>query len=528
MAGKGEILVVDDTTEDLVTLTDILTSEGYQVRPADSGELALSSIEAAPADLILLDVRMPGMDGFKVCRHLKAREATRHIPVIFISGITEIEERVEGLKLGAVDFVYKPFRKEELLARLETHLELGRLRKRLEEKVAERTAELAASNERLQVELTERIRTERALRESEARFRDMADTAPVMIWTSGPDANVDFCNQYTLDFTGRRLEELIQDGWKDVVHPDDLKVKHAACTRTFEAPDGYQVEYRVRRADGEYRWVLDTATPRLLENGEVAGYIGVQMDITDLKRNQEHLAAAQKLESLGVLVAGVAHNFNNQMGTILAEADLALSELPPDSPAHGNLERINAAAMRAAGVVALLVSYAGARTKPGAGRCELSSVVEETVRLFKATVSKEVEFRMNLAHNLAVIRADVSEIRQVIMNLLTNAWESLENNRGRIEVSTYPLDIRGDSATGDQGDQRPGQYVCLKVADTGGGIPEAARDRIFDPFYTTKGLGRGLGLAAVQGIVRSRGGAIHVRTTPKKGSTFEIRLLCGE
>ncbi len=178
---KGIILAVDDTSESLRILTEILVSQGYDVRPADSGELALASIEATQPELILLDIRMPGMDGFEVCRRLKGRSESHRIPVIFLSGVTDTKDRVEGLRLGAVDFISKPFEQEELLARIRTHLELSRLRASLEEMVAERTAHLNAANQRLRLELGERLRAEWALRESEERFRSMADNAPVVI-----------------------------------------------------------------------------------------------------------------------------------------------------------------------------------------------------------------------------------------------------------------------------------------------------------------------------------------------------------
>jgi PAS domain S-box-containing protein len=463
------------------------------------------------------------MNGFEVCRRLKARRESRDIPLMFISAITETEERVEGLRLGAVDFVSKPFRKEELLARIETHLELSRLRERLEQQVAERTAKLKAANEQLRAELAERIRAEQALRESEARFRNMADTASVCIWTSGPDTKLNFCNKYGLTFCGRTLEELVGYGWKEVVHPEDLEFKYPDYVPIIESHREYRVEYRIRRADGEYRWMLDSATPRFLANGDFAGYVGVMLDITDLKRNQEQYLAAQKLESLGVLVAGVAHNFNNQMGTILAEADLALSDLPPDSPAYGNVERINAVAIRASGVVALLMAYAGSGATGAPTPVSLSEVVAETVRLFKVTVPKKVEFSNNLAGNLPAVRADVSQIRQVVMNLLTNASESLRNQEGTIRLTTSCVHLE-DAAAVDGTGLPPGNYVRLEVTDTGCGIAEEALNKLFDPFYSTKLFGRGLGLAAVQGIVRSLRGAVKVRSTPGRGSTFEILL----
>ena len=205
-----------------MVLTEILVEQGYDVRPADSGELALASVVATKPELILLDIRMSGIDGLEVCRRLKARKESRDIPLMFISGITEVNERVEGLKLGAVDFISKPFQKEELLARIATHLELSRLRSQLEQMVEERTAHLDAANEQLRLELAERLRAEGALRESEERFRSMANNAPVVIWTSGPDTKINFVNNFGLTFTGLALEELTSDRWNEVVHPEDF------------------------------------------------------------------------------------------------------------------------------------------------------------------------------------------------------------------------------------------------------------------------------------------------------------------
>jgi diguanylate cyclase (GGDEF)-like protein len=159
MINKGTILVVEDTLASLKLIADILTVEGYQVRPADSGELALASIAAAPPELILLDVIMPNMDGFELLRRIKAREESRDIPVIFLSAITEPEQRAEGLKLGAVDFISKPYQREELLARVRTHMDLFQLRARLERQAAD----LRLANEQLQIEIDERKRYEERL-----------------------------------------------------------------------------------------------------------------------------------------------------------------------------------------------------------------------------------------------------------------------------------------------------------------------------------------------------------------------------
>jgi len=272
------ILVVDDKSESLVLLTGILAAEGYQVRSADSGRLALASIAAWRPHLILLEIRMPGIDGFEVCRRLKASEGTRNIPLIFISAATEVEERVAGLALGAVDYVTKPFRREELLARVRTHLELGRLRAHLEEQVSERTIELRATIERL--------------RESEERFRSMADTAPVMIWVSGAEKLCTFFNKVWLEFTGRTMEQELGDGWAKGVHPDDLDRCIAIYSESFEARRSFKMEYRLRRADGECRWILDEGVPRFTPDGTFAGYIGSAIDITEITDATEQLQTA--------------------------------------------------------------------------------------------------------------------------------------------------------------------------------------------------------------------------------------------
>jgi PAS domain S-box-containing protein len=523
---KDIILAVDDAPESLMMLTDTLTAEGYDVHPADSGELALASVSASRPELILLDLRMPGMDGLEVCRRLKAATESRDIPLIFLSATTETSERVEGLKLGAVDFISKPFHKEELLARIQTHLELSRLRNRLEELVTERTENLRIANEQLRLELADRLRAEQALRESEERFRSMADNAPVVIWTSGPDTTITFVNRYGLTLTGRTLEEFCREGWKEVVHPDDLELRYPECIRATMSGREYRVEYRVRRADGEYRWMLDTATPRRLANGCFAGYIGIAIDITDLKQGQEQLMAAQKLESLGVLVGGIAHNLNNLMATIIAEADLALSDLSADSGAVGSVERISSVAIRVADLVFLMTAYAGTGVADMPAPVDLSAVVEETLQLLRATVSRNIRFSVTLASKLSPIRADISRIRQLVMNLLTNACESLPDQEGSVAVNTSWVHISPRSAAKDKVRLPAGDYVQLCVTDTGCGIPAELQGKIFDPFYTTKFVGRGLGLSAVLGIVRSLDGDVWVRSSAGRGSTFTVLIPC--
>ena len=251
------------------------------------------------------------------------------------------------------------------------------------------------------------------------------------------------------------------------------------------------------------------------------------LDISDWKRHQEELLATQKLESLGVLVSGVAHSFNNIMGAIIAEADLALSELPEGS-ARGNVERISSTAIRAADIVYLLTAYSANGQGSALAPVNVSSVVEEILQLIRATVSRNITISTDLVRKLPAVRADVSQFRQIVLNLLTNACESLPNQVGSVFVSTSGVSIGGRRLPENRLTLAPGNYVRLCIMDSGCGIPVELQSKIFDPFYTTKFLGRGLGLAAVQGIVRSLGGIINVESNSGQGSVFEVLFPCME
>lgn len=495
------ILVVDDEADSRKLLWSVLSSEGYNLRVADGGELALASVSVRRPELILLDLRMPGMDGFEVCRKLNDSADTRDIPVIILSGSGGMAEKVEGLRLGAVDYITKPFHREELLVRVRTHLELARLRGNLKQQVEQRTNEL---------------------RESEQRFRSMADAAPVMIWASDVYRRRTFFNKGWLDFRGRSVDEEFGDGWVDGVHPDDRPEYMRRYSEAFDARLSVQMEYRLSRADGEYRCVLEHGVPRLIPVRGFAGYVSSCIDITDLKQSHARLASAHKLECLGLMAAGVAHDFGNVLGSILSETDLALSELPPHSPASENLERIAALIAHANEFVRMLMDSAGGGVDPKALEpTDLSSLAEQVVRLLKTSVSKHAVIETNLARNLPAILGNAAQIRQVIVNLVNNASEALVHAPGVITVSTEA--VRLDSCR-DGGASRlaDGEYIRLRVRDTGCGISPETRTRIFDQFFTTKPNGRGLGLATVHGIVCSHGGAIDVASAPGAGSTFDV------
>jgi PAS domain S-box-containing protein len=374
-------------------------------------------------------------------------------------------------------------------------------------------------------DITERKQAEAELRESEERFRLMADTAPIMLWIADIDRRYTFFNRGWLEFTGRTLSQELGTGWTENVHPDDLERCIKMYCEAFDSRRRFQMEIRLRRADGEYGCVLYTGVPRFESNGAFAGYIGSALDLTEFKRQQEHMLAMQKLESLGVIASGIAHDFNNLLSCILVDASETESELEPGSPAHHGLQRIEAVAVRASEIVRQIMAYAG-QGRQEMEAVDLVALVREMLRLLQVCMPKNVRLDLRLPDNLPPIKANAPQIRQVVMNLVLNAAEAFGEHEGTVLVTASRLLL--DRFSRNRDDLAEGEYVCLEILDNGLGMTEEIQNRIFDPFFTTKLEGRGLGLPAVQRIVNSHQGSIHVASAPGVGTTFEILLPCAE
>jgi two-component system, cell cycle sensor histidine kinase and response regulator CckA len=373
-------------------------------------------------------------------------------------------------------------------------------------------------------DITERVKAEAALRESEERFRNMADTAPVMIWVSGPDKLCTFLNKGWLTFRGRSKEEELGNGWAEGVHSDDLDRCLETYTSAFDARREFQMEYRLRRADGEYRWILDRGVPRFEPSGMFAGYIGSCIDVTDFKRDQEQQIAKQKLESVGTLASGIAHDFNNLLGGILAHSELALTQLTSGAHPEEALQNIRIGAIRGGEIVRQLMIYTGHESER-IEAVDVSRIVEGMLELLRVSVSKHAAVRVHLGKRLPAVRANPAQIRQVVMNLITNASEAIGDQDGVIRITTGFVKAGKDTPPGLKALGAAG-YVQLKVCDTGPGIAPEVQARVFDPFFTTKSAGHGLGLTVVQGIVGNLGGTIRITSRPGTGTTVRVLLPC--
>jgi PAS domain S-box-containing protein len=367
-----------------------------------------------------------------------------------------------------------------------------------------------------------RQHTDAKLRESEERFRNAADAAPVIIWLGDTEKPLTFVNKQAALFTGLPAEELGANGWAQVIHPDDLEAVSRAYRESMDRRAGYQIEYRARRTDGEYRHMLGTTSPRYI-GGEYVGQVGTVIDITDLKRRQEEDLVRQKLETVGTLANGIAHDFNNLLGAVLAQAEVALAELGSGSYPEEELNRIREVAIRGSEIVRQLMIYAG-NEREVLGLVDFSRIVDEMLTLFTVSVSKHARLETDLGKDLPAVRANPAQLRQIVMNLVTNASEAIGERDGVIRVVTGCVTLDRTAAISWR--LTEGDYLRLDVSDTGCGLAREAQAKVFDPFFTTKSAGHGLGLTVVDGIVRSLRGAIRVTSELGKGTTFQVLLPC--
>ncbi len=370
-----------------------------------------------------------------------------------------------------------------------------------------------------------------ALRRSEELYRTLVLNAPIAALVHR-DRRILFVNPAAVALCGAQHEgSLVGRSMIELVAPDIVRRMESSERLTGE-------EVSVCRRDGTCAEVEWTSLPVDFEGAPATFSLVVdvtarrQMEL-ERRRLEEQMRHAQKLESLGVLAGGIAHDFNNLLVGILGNADLALRGLTGVSGVDDNLQvqinRIKLAATRAAELTRRMLAYAGKGTyvvRP----VDLNTLVSEMVDLLNVSVSKSSRLELHLAPDLSAVEGDITQIRQVLMNLVTNAADAVEESGGTIAVHTYELDVDRTmlSSMVVPDTFEPGRYVCLEVRDTGVGIDEKTRSCMFDPFFTTKQTGRGLGLAAVLGIVRSHRGGLIVESEPGRGSSFRVLFPAGQ
>ena len=379
-------------------------------------------------------------------------------------------------------------------------------------------------------DITERKRAEEALYKSDELIRAITESAQDSIFCKDLDLKYTFVNP--------AMEQLIGLSASEIIGKKTAEIFGEKEALTIDKVDKIalsdQVANKIRSLtiDGKEYFFHTIQTTMCDEKGNVNGICGIVRDVTASKRAEEErrsleaqMQHVQKLESLGILAGGIAHDFNNLLMAILGNADLALREIPPASPARQNLEDISKASQRAAGLCRQMLAFSG-KGRFVIEALNIQDLVKEMSHMLKVSISKKVALRYNFTDNFPYIEADATQMRQIFMNLITNASEAIGDKSGVISINTGAMDCkRADLAETYLDEDLPeGNYVYIEVEDTGCGMDPETLDKMFDPFFTTKFTGRGLGMAAVLGIVRGHKGAIKIYSEIDKGTTIKVLL----
>ena len=368
------------------------------------------------------------------------------------------------------------------------------------------------------------------LRTKSDELQAIMDNALAIITVKDRKGRYLLVNRRFEEITGFHRGQAVGKTMADILPEEMANEFEAIEDRVFKEGRAVTYEKDFMGKDGSSRTYLHVKFPLHDPEGEIYAVCGMSTDITERKRAEEdrlrlkeRIQQGQMLESLGVLAGGIAHDFNNLLVGVLGNAGLVLEDLPPHSDLREYVRDIETAAHRAADLCNQMLAYSG-KGRFIVASLDLNALVNEMVQLLEISVSKKADLRLNLSPRLPLIEADATQVRQVIMNLITNASEALEDRPGTITLSTSTLDrseldVEPDSR---EADLPQGPYVCFEVTDTGCGMDDETQRQIFEPFFTTKFTGRGLGMSAVQGIIRSHNGIIRIRSTLDQGATFRI------
>jgi two-component system cell cycle sensor histidine kinase/response regulator CckA len=516
-----KVLIIDDDPTDRAICRQYLQSSGaatYTFREESSGLSGLRACESFEPDCILLDYRLPDMDGLTVLRHLWSESGVPMHSVVMLTAIGSEQIAVEAMKLGLMDYLAKNPADLDMLPRT---VENAIRKFKMEREIALQRAELERRNRDLEI-------AQDAILQEKEKYRTLTEAIPQLVWSATPGRLVHYANERFLQYSGRAANS----AWPFVslVHPQDIDRFQEAWSAAASARGVLETEVRLKHAsDGIFRWHLVRAVPIVGIHGRLDNWFGTCTDIENQKRNEEAVRQQQKFESIALLAGGIAHDFNNLLVGIMGGASFALQSIEPSQPAYPMLEVVLKSSKRAAHLIQQLLAYAGSGPlfpEP----TNLSQLLMETRALLQTSIPKWVNVEFQLAPDVPNIEASSGHLQQLTMSLIINAAEAIGDNEGTVEVKTYIQEVRDaqDHYNALGYAITPGRYVGFEVSDTGCGMDDKTRAQIFEPFFSTKFTGRGLGLAAVQGIVRSLHGLIDVTSAPGQGSVFTVLLPARE
>ncbi len=501
-----QILVVDDERRIVENITLCLKREGFEPTCAYDGVQAIQLFEKQKFDLVLMDVSMPGMNGYEVMEHIFGMD--EDVLIILITGYASVESAIRALKMGAWDYLKKPFEYADLI----------------------KTVKNAISQRKLIQE--KKVVSER-LEASERKYEYMVNNSPDLIFTLDRDGCFTFANNQFEKLLGFSPDHLIGTCFENIIHEGDYSKAKTLTQSDGDSQgiqDGRDINFRFKKAEAlhsgyepynNFAFMELKASPIYsAENGNREAFNGiyaVARDVTDRVNLEEQLRQAQKMEAIGTLAGGIAHDFNNILMGIQGYASLVKSGFDHNSDEFKRLANIDEYVFSGAEMAKQLLGFAQ-KTCQETSLINLNYLLKMSAKMFGRT-KKDILIEHYLAKDLWAASVDEGQIKQVLLNLFVNACQAMPNG-GRILIKSENV------VMDEYGIEEPGSYVKITVADTGCGIDEAIVNRIFDPFFTTKsrGQGTGLGLATAYGIIKSHKGLLKVESHPGQGSAFMFFL----
>ena len=509
---KVKILLVDDLPHKLIALESILEDKSIIIEKATSGFEALRRLLREDFAVILLDVLMPGLDGYETAALIRQRKRSETIPIIFVTANMASDRAAsKGYSLGAVDYINAPVIPEILKAKVSVFVELFRTNRKVKQQakaLRTYTLDLELANRKLESRSKE-------LQTSRESFRNIVEKNEEGLAIVDVGGVIRFANPAFIRMLGSPPEGLVGRDFPFAIEVGKIQ--------EVDQPNADNTMLPIEISLTETQWEGETA------------YLASLRDVTlrrtaeqSIRDGEEKLRQAQKLESIGRLAGGVAHDFNNLLTAINGYTDMVLSSMEEDNTFRGYLQEVRRSGERAAELTHQLLAYSRKQVLIPK-MLNVNSVVENMTNMLRRLIGDHVELISNLDPQIGMVKVDPGQVEQVIMNLVVNAKDAMPSG-GRIMVETALEMVEAGSDALRPIDKElsfePGKYVVMTVADTGTGMDEATVARIFEPFFTTKEVGRGtgLGLSMVYGFLKQSGGNITVNSVPGEGTIFKVYL----
>ncbi len=506
------VLLLAPTGRDAELLASILRQNGFEAGICpDMPSLSMSIVEAG-AVAILAEEALHGSASDQLDATLAGQPSWSDLPIIVLlsTGATLASSRAllsRFSRHGNVTLLERPVRTVALTSTVQ--------------------AALRARHRQYEVRdhLSQRAAAQAALERSEARYRSLTLASASIVWLADADGTFIQEGSSWEEYTGQSEAAASGSGWINAIHPQDRDAAMGVWRRAFEKKEAYYSEYRLLRADGQYRRVVSRGVPVFDPNGTLLEWVGACIDVEDERRAADHLRQTQRIEAVGNLAGGLAHEVNNMMTAVIGFGGFVLKGLPEESPHRSDVSEMVKAATRAAGITRQLLAFTRQQVlQPTV--VELNGVIIELTRMLNGFLGADVELTVQLDPNAGRVRADRGQLEQVIVNLALNARYAMRSG-GRLTLGTTRAMLGDGYSRRHPGTNiEHGPYVALTVTDTGSGMDAATRARAFEPFFTTKpvGEGTGLGLSTAYGIVKQSGGYIWIYSEPGHGTAVKVYL----